>query len=156
SPASAPAGVAWAWQPANFPARYWAADVAGRTLLYPAESSPAGVGAHDGVAPPPPAKLTAAPHARQTLGVARCGPAAGLLASEFQRLTGFRMLVLVRSSRQALQLLSAGLVHVAGVHLSCASERGGNAAAIQAGDMPWPVSLVRIARWQEGIAHTPG
>ncbi len=156
SPANATAGMAWAWQPTSFPARYWAAEVAGRTLLYPAESSPAGLVAHDGLASSPIAKMTEPAIARQTLVLACCDPAAGLLASEFQRLTGFRMLVLVRSSRQALQLLNTGLVHIAGVHLSCVSERGGNATAIQAGEMPTPLSLVHIARWQEGIAHSAG
>src|SRR5262245_20927959 len=40
--------VAFAWLPAAFPCRYWAAEIAGRTLLFPVESG--GELRHDGVA----------------------------------------------------------------------------------------------------------
>src|SRR5947209_583539 len=41
----------WAWgPPAGAPGRYWRAEVAGRTLLYPAEPTALGVVPHDGVA----------------------------------------------------------------------------------------------------------
>src|SRR5436190_23215265 len=41
------AGAAFAWLPAAFPCRYWAAEVAGRTLLFPVEG---GELKHDGLA----------------------------------------------------------------------------------------------------------
>src|SRR5436190_23101377 len=43
-------GAEFAWLPATFPCRYWAAEVAGRTLLFPVESGLRGGLLHDGVA----------------------------------------------------------------------------------------------------------
>src|SRR5262245_43436690 len=40
----------FAWLPTAFPCRYWAADVGGRTLLFPAEAGPRAGLLHDGVA----------------------------------------------------------------------------------------------------------
>src|SRR5882724_2323108 len=43
------AAPVWAWPPAAEPCRYWQAEIDGRTLLYPAESSGLGVIGHDGI-----------------------------------------------------------------------------------------------------------
>src|SRR5215510_16314581 len=43
-------GCEFAWLPASFPCRYWAAEVAGRTLLFPVEGGSSGDELHDGVA----------------------------------------------------------------------------------------------------------
>src|SRR5262249_25973242 len=48
-PHESPSAVTWAWRPAQSPCRFWQARVADRTLLYPAETTPAGVVPHDGV-----------------------------------------------------------------------------------------------------------
>jgi molybdate-binding protein len=86
--------------------------------------------------------------------MACCDPAASLLASEYARVTGFRLLVLQRSSLAALDLLKRGIVHLAGVHLESADDPDGNAAAAKrvAGA---ETTLVRVARWQEGLAVSP-
>src|SRR5258708_4400526 len=39
----------WAWPAAADPCRYWHAEVGGRTLLYPVESTGLGVVGHDGI-----------------------------------------------------------------------------------------------------------
>ena len=92
--------------------------------------------------------------ARQTLVVACCDPAAGLLASEYAHATGRRMLILHRSGRQALDLLSQGKVHLAGLHFSTEDEPDRNVQIVRetlGSDYP----LLRIARWREGIAAAP-
>src|SRR5262245_51582660 len=73
----------FAWLPAAFPCRYWAAEVAGQHLLFPVENGPRGGLLHDGVAQHAgdvPARLEVA---RQTLVVASCDPAAGYLAAMY-------------------------------------------------------------------------
>src|SRR5262245_43270082 len=67
--------VEFAWQPAAFPCRYWAADVAGRTLLYPVESGPRGGLIHDGVARHARDLPSHFEVARTTLVLATCDPA---------------------------------------------------------------------------------
>src|SRR4051794_20659284 len=106
---------AWAWPPAQSPCRFWLAEVRGRTLRYPAEATAAGVTAHDGVCRAGADFPTADADPAATLVLASCDPAAGLLAADYARVSGFRLLALPRSGRQALALLGRGLVHVAGV-----------------------------------------
>lgn len=146
-----PPGLDWAW-PAPVPrCRVWRAQIGGRTLLYPVEETPLGVTAHDGVwengrlvpndyHPP-----------EKTLVMASCDPAAALLAAELLRQTGVRLLVLPRSSSAALRLLGEGLVHVAGVHLTKAGARRGNADSVRT-QLGAGYSLLHVARWEEGLA----
>jgi molybdate-binding protein/DNA-binding XRE family transcriptional regulator len=146
---------AWAWPPASEPCRYWQAEIGGRSLLYPVESSGLGVIGHDGVfehgvLAPGQQTIPA-----QTLVMASCDPAAALLAAELARNTGFRLLVLPRSSSEALRLLGSQLVHVAGVHLAKVGQKQGNARAVKS-RLGKGYSLLSVARWQEGLALAPG
>ena len=144
-------GPSWAWPPRRESGRYWRADVGGRTRLFPAEASPMGLIPHDGTfrdgKPEGPVRSDLPP----TLVLASCDPAAGLLASELAREAGVRLIVIGRSSRAALALLGAGVVHAAGVHLAKAGDPEGNAPAVRemigAG-----FTLLRAARWEEGVA----
>ena len=146
---------AWAWPAPADPCRYWHAEIAGRTLLFPVEASGLGVVGHDGIY----RHGSIEPHSQslpeQTLVMASCDPAAALLAAELARETPYRLLVLPRSSSDALRLLGQKFVHLAGVHLAKAGQKKGNAAAVRkqlgAGYM-----LLRVARWQEGLAVAPG
>jgi molybdate-binding protein/DNA-binding XRE family transcriptional regulator len=145
----------WAWPPPQPQWRYWQAEVNGRAMLFPVNAlSAAGGIPHDGActsaAPPAASDL-----ARQTLVLACCDPAGGLLATLYTRTTGFRLIVIPRSSQQALDLLAQGLVHVAGLHLSSRQDEGRNAQAVQskAGD---GFKLLRVSTWQEGLAVAPG
>jgi molybdate-binding protein/DNA-binding XRE family transcriptional regulator len=145
----------FAWLPAAFPCRYWAADVAGRTLLFPVENGPRGGLLPDGVARhagdiPPQTDI-----ARQTLVLSSCDPAAGYLAAMYRRHGGYRMLAFTRSSGEALSLVQRGLVHVAGVHFAAADDRRGNAAAILDRKPPCELELMHVARWEEGLACQP-
>jgi putative molybdopterin biosynthesis protein len=91
---------------------------------------------------------------QDTLVLAGCDPAAGWLASQFAATTGLRLLVLPRSSRQSLEMLKNGLVHIAGMHFSTKDdpERNTNIARETLGP---GYTMVRIARWQEGITLSP-
>ena len=93
----------------------------------------------------------------QTLVVACCDPAVGLIAQELAREGDVRLIVLPRSSHAALDLLGKGLVHAAGVHLARADEPEGNLTAVRdcvrAGS---DLRLLRVADWDEGIALAPG
>jgi molybdate-binding protein/DNA-binding XRE family transcriptional regulator len=144
----------WAWPPPSAPCRYWLAQVRGRVLRYPAEATAAGVVGHDGVFRDGAFTASGDAGATTTLVLACCDPAAGLLASEYARVTGFRLLVLPRSSRQALTLLGQGLIHAAGVHFATDDEPDGNVRTIR-GTLGADYRLLRVARWQEGLSVAP-
>src|SRR5579883_2096044 len=121
----------WAWPPDRSPCRYWQAEVRGRVLRFPAEATPAGVVPHDGVARGDSVVPGDGPDPQATLVLACCDPAAGLLAGEYARASGFRLLVMPRPSGEALALLARGLVHAAGVHYATADEPDANRAAVR-------------------------
>jgi molybdate-binding protein len=122
--------------------------------LYPAEPTALGMIPHDGVIHPGAPQGQAASDPRRTLVMACCDPAVGLLAAALAGTAGFRLLALQRPSRTALELLGQGLVHAAGVHLNRADEPGGNGMVVR-GKLGAGYSLLRIARWEEGIALAP-
>src|SRR5262245_47736775 len=148
---------AWAWAATQPACRYWRAEVNGITRAYPVEFSPLGLLPHDGLFK----DGTFRDHARatptQTLVIACCDPAVGLIAQELARAGDVRLIVLQRSSHAALELLGEGLVHAAGVHLSRAEVPEGNLTSVRdllraGGDL----RLLRVADWDEGIALAPG
>jgi len=144
----------WAWEPHGSTTRFWHAEVAGRTILYPADATPMTTALPDGMVgacgeSPPISSI-----GTETLVIACCDPAAGLLANLFARVTGLRLLVLPRSSQQALDLLKQGLVHLAGLHLATADQPERNADAVRT-KLGLGFQLLRIARWQEGVAVAP-
>jgi len=155
---SAPRGPAepeWAWPPTRSPSRYWLARIRGRTLRYPVEATEVGVTAHDGVYRDGAFFPAGDADPDATLVVACCDPAVGLLAAEYTRSSGFRLLALPRPSHLALELLGRGLVHVAGVHFATGEAPGGNAAAVR-DILGGRVRLLRVARWEEGLAVGAG
>jgi molybdate-binding protein/transcriptional regulator with XRE-family HTH domain len=154
--APAAAGVEFAWQPTSFPCRYWAAEIVGRTLLFPVESSLQGGLMHDGIARYPGDLPSRVDVARTTLVLATCDPAAAYLASLYSRHGGFRMLVFTRASGEALALVGKGLAHVAGVHFAATGERMGNSAAIASRLAAHDLSLLHVAEWEEGLTYEPG
>jgi molybdate-binding protein/transcriptional regulator with XRE-family HTH domain len=145
----------WAWSPRLEPCRYWKADVGGRIKLYPTEATAMGLVPHDGVYRNGSFQDDFECDPAHTLLMACCDPAAGLLAAVLARAAGIRLIALPRASRTALSLMDAGLVHVAGVHLAPAEQPEGNAAIVKR-DLGAGYHLLRVARWQEGIAFAPG
>jgi len=149
------AAPVWAWPPGGESCRFWHAEIGGRTLVYPVETGSLGVIGHDGIYNSGLFEPRSQNLPEQTLVMATCDPAAALLAAEVARATPYRLLVVPRSSSEALRLLGRNLVHVAGVHLSKAGQRRGNAAAVKK-QLGKGYTLLRVARWQEGLALAPG
>lgn len=139
----------WAWEPSGGIARAWQAEVSGRQILYPATTASCLAELPDWIGGEP-----TRPHcqsAEDTLVVATCDPAAGILSRYFTETSGMRMLVLPRSSDQSLEMLQQGLVHLAGLHLSTQEAPQENASRAW-NALGQPCQLLRIAQWQEGIA----
>lgn len=145
----------WAWAPPTHPCRYWEARVGARHLAYPTESLSTNAFAHDGVWKDGAHRSGGASRAAETLVLACCDPGAGLLAAEYARTTGFRLLVLERGGLDALDLLKRGLVHLAGLHFATADDPDRHVAiarnALGAGH-----ALIRAAEWEEGLALPVG
>lgn len=138
----------WAWDPGPANARFWQAEVMGRTVNYPAISTPMLTPPPDG--PVANSQSTMAP-AGETLVLASCDPAAGLLASHYHAATGMRLLVIPRSSQQSIEMLKDGLVHLAGLHFSTEEAPNRNTELVGA-TLGNGFQMARLAQWQEGIA----
>ena len=150
---SKPRGSEWAWSPRGETSRYWEAEIGQQRRLYPVEAVTLNPCPHDGI------WQNGVPHGNspaveQTLVMASCDPAAGLLAAEYARTSGFRLLVFPRGGRAALELLRQKLVHVAGLHYSTEEtpERNAETARAQVGG---ECRLLRVAKWESGIALAP-
>ena len=129
----------WAWQPPQVPARIWVARFRDGFRMYPVEAGELGCLPHDGIWDGHRLQIESSATAARTLVLATCDPAVGLLAAELARTENIRLLAFRRSSRDALQLLAAGLVHGAGMHLVGKASATANA------------TVVRIADWEEGV-----
>jgi molybdate-binding protein/transcriptional regulator with XRE-family HTH domain len=144
----------WAWSPLRDPSRYWRAAVGESIKLYPAEPTVTGMVPHDGVYRDGSFQGEVEADPKHTLVMACCDPAAGLLSVELARAAHVRLIPLPRCSRTALSLIGRGLVHVAGVHLTPADRPGGNAGIVRR-ELGAGYNLLRVARWEEGIAFAP-
>ena len=141
----------WAWSPQGESSRcYWEAEIGHRRRLYPVEAMTLNPTPHDGVWQNGVLRDRGAA-AATTLVMASCDPAAGLLATEYARASGFRMLVFPRGGRSALELLRQRLVHVAGLHYSTEEAPDRNAETVRA-QFAGDCQLLRMANWESGIA----
>jgi molybdate-binding protein/DNA-binding XRE family transcriptional regulator len=141
----------WAWLTTCEPCRFWHARVGKGILYYPVETPVGSVMPHDGIFEHGAWRWSGVVAPEDTLVLAGCDPAAGLLATEYARASGLRLLVLQRSSREALELLRQGLVHMAGTHLATTANPHGNDQAARS-ILGAGYSLLRIATWQDGLA----
>jgi molybdate-binding protein/transcriptional regulator with XRE-family HTH domain len=151
SETSAPHEPEWAWTPRTNACRYWEAEVNRCRLLYPVEAVGLNPLAHDGIWERGVFREMSPPTGNTTLTIACCDPAAGLLAAEYARATGFRLLVFPRNGNAALDLVRQRLVHVAGLHRSTTENPQRNAQTVSA-QFGENYRLLRAARWEEGIA----
>jgi molybdate-binding protein len=154
SKTDSPLEAVWAWPPPQRSCRFWHAKVGARTLLYPVEMTAAGVVEHNGLYENDILNTRSRFAPEQTLVLACCDPAAALLGAEFNGLKSLRVIILPRSSQQALELLGRGLIHVAGIHLSTQQQPNANKRAVR-DRIGGGFRLLRVARWQEGIALAP-
>ena len=148
SNAKASTEVVWESKPLLGDSMVWRAEVGGRTVHYPASTLPMSVPLPDFCDTN---SRSVESSASDTLVIASCDPAAGLLASCFSQMTGLKILVLPRSSSQSVELLRQGLVHFAGIHLSTNEEPNRNIQFVQS-KLLENFQTLRIAKWQEGIA----
>lgn len=151
-PEPKPTEPEWAWVVSD-DARWWAADVDGRPLLFPVEDSPTAFFPHDGHGPAATANLPDL--ARRTLVIATCDPAVGLVAKLLWEESGIRLLAFSRSSRAALTLLKEQRIHAAGVHLAGAGRRDGNRRAAKE-ILDGECLLLPVGQWQSGLSLGPG
>jgi molybdate-binding protein/DNA-binding XRE family transcriptional regulator len=137
----------WAWAPSTDDGRCWLASINQRLLAYPVELTAAGSIPHDGRG------AASEPGGRpdRTLVIAGCDPMVGLLASEIATRHDIRVIPLLRSSGEALDLLKRGLVHVAGLHMTDAAGRSTNEVAVKAA-VGAGYRLLHQMRWDSGIA----
>ena len=143
-------GPEWAWAPRGESSRYWEAEIGHRRLLYPVEAMALNPTPHDGVWQNGVLRDSGSA-AETTLAMASCDPAAGLLAAEYARASGFRLLVFPRGGRAALELLRRRLVHVAGLHYSTEAAPDRNAETVRA-QFGGDCRLLRVAKWESGVA----
>jgi molybdate-binding protein/transcriptional regulator with XRE-family HTH domain len=135
----------WAWQP-TADTRCWRAFIKGNVLAYPVELTAAGSIPHDDVV-----SEEARSRPDRTLVIAGCDPLVGLLAHEMAARHGIRVLPLLRSSGEALELLRRGVVHVAGLHWTNAAGRSTNDATVKR-NAGAGYRLLHQMRWDSGIA----
>lgn len=144
----------WAWSPKIQPSRYWEVEVNQKRLLYPVESISLNPTPHDGRFQDGVYQDLGSAQPEATLVLACCDPAAGLLAAEYARSSGFRMLVFSRGGDTALSLLREGAIHVAGLHRSTKDHPESNAETIGQ-RLGSGYRMLRMAEWEEGVALAP-
>jgi len=88
----------------------------------------------------------------QRLLIAGCAPLLGLLASR----PGGSLSWLPASTGRALDLLDAGLVHVAGLHAWDPTSSAANRDLLQRRLGSRPLVLVHLTRWRQGLLAAPG
>lgn len=147
--------LTWAWDPPTLPWRFWQAEVGGQVRLFPVDRTGETTLLHDGVYGRRDDLVADSSLARQTLVMAGCDPAVAVLATEYQRRSGMRLLALSRSSRSSLELLKRQLVHVAGIHFSTPEDHEGNVRLVRE-VLGEEYCLVRGATWQAGIVVSSG
>ncbi len=140
----------WAWNPNSESGRYWNAQVGARSWLYPVDASSMCAAPHDGVFGHDREAPDDAPAAFSTIVMATCDPMSHLLANQLGQSGDMRLLTFTRSSREALELLREGKVHVAGIHLASEEHAERNADAVRE-SLGEGYSLLRVAVWEEGI-----
>ena len=123
-------------------------------MLYPVEATGLNPTPHDGVQRNGVLCESGSAKPESTLVMASCDPAAGLLAAEYARASGYRLLVFPRSGRAALDLLGQRLIHVAGLHYSTEEQPERNAGMVRT-HLDEQGVLLRMAKWETGVALAP-
>jgi putative molybdopterin biosynthesis protein len=88
--------------------------------------------------------------------VAGCDPGIALLAHHLSRTAGIELIVASSSSRQSLNWLKEGFVHIAGSHLRDASTGDYNLAVVRKLFPRGGVKVVTFAIWEQGLVFAAG
>ncbi|HEV2202464.1 MAG TPA: substrate-binding domain-containing protein [Bryobacteraceae bacterium] len=139
-------------------------EVGKRLIAIPAEPQQPVLPLADGVLIEPvrrtgPAGVRAFPpdgSENKRLVVAGCDPGIALLAQHLSRTAGVELIVASSSSRQSLEWLKQGFVHIAGSHLRDASTGDYNLAAVRKLFPRGGVRVVTFAIWEQGLVFAPG
>ena len=139
-------------------------EVGKRLIAVPAEPQPAMLPLADGVLVEPakhsgPASVRAFPadgSEGKRLLVAGCDPGIALLTHHLSRTAGIELVVASSSSRQSLDWLKDGFVHIAGSHLRDASTGDYNLAAVRKLFPRGGVKVVTFAIWEQGLVFAAG
>lgn len=140
----------WVASPAYDNQPFWSAVVGRQKVICPIERTHAGFIECDGT--------TGEKHATgagraDTLLVAGCDPALGLLSRLLAMRNGLRVIPLIRTTGQGLRLLGECKLHAVGMHAG--PDESANATVVagqgQSGHM-----LLRLYKWEEGIVLSRG
>ncbi|MEX2471142.1 MAG: substrate-binding domain-containing protein [Gemmatimonadota bacterium] len=138
------------------PGRVRLATVSGRTWAYGLDlADPGGMDAADGMGEvAADGRVLVRPLAerpgRPDLVVAGCDPAFGLVRERLRREHGLEVLWLRTGSRAALDALSRGAVHVAGIHLRDPASGVYNGPWVER-EVPFRTTRVAFATWEQAI-----
>ena len=88
--------------------------------------------------------------------IAGCDPGIALLSHHLSRTAGIELIVASSSSRQSLNWLKDGFVHIAGSHLRDASTGDYNLAAVRKLFPRGGVKVVTFAIWEQGLVFATG
>ena len=87
--------------------------------------------------------------------MAGCDPGASVLARRLRR-QGVELIVSYQNSSRSLELLKAGVIHIAGTHIRDPKTGESNLPKIHKMFAREPVAVFSFAQWEEGIAVAPG
>ncbi len=90
------------------------------------------------------------------LALAGCDPAIGILAAQLLRDSGVELVTAGVSSRQALEWLKEGKIHIAGTHLRDPKSREFNLPFLASEFGAREIAVVTFAQWEEGFVTPPG
>ncbi|MEX2048719.1 MAG: substrate-binding domain-containing protein [Gemmatimonadota bacterium] len=94
---------------------------------------------------------------RRNVIVSGCAPLLGALVQRVgRRFVDARATWIHAGSHRSLEMLEAGLVHVAGIHLSRETSGEDNLAAIRARFPGERMLVVNLTRWRQGFVVRPG
>jgi putative molybdopterin biosynthesis protein len=94
--------------------------------------------------------------AQKRLVLAGCDPAADLLASTVEKVSGIEIVSAAASSKLALTWLMEGKVHIAGSHLEDPATGEFNLPFLRSEFPHGEFAVVTFARWEEGLLLAPG
>jgi molybdate-binding protein/DNA-binding XRE family transcriptional regulator len=153
---SAKPALTWAWAPgAPDDPRVWRVSMRDQLVVYPVEATAAGAIPHDALVGATGMEVVSAGVAPdRTLVMAGCDPLVGLIVQMAAEQHGIRVLPLLRSSDEAIDLLKRGLAHVAGVHLTDAAGHVTNDQAVRQ-RLGAGYGLIHQLRWEAGIGVAP-
>lgn len=133
-------------------------------LAFPTEATPSFLSDADGLVAVRPSRTgstqiriaEAADSADDCLIIAGCDPALGLLAREVEREARQTVLPVSATSKEALQWLHRGWVHVAGCHLKESRSAEFNLPTLRKVFGEEELVVVTFAEWEAGFVTAPG